>query len=56
MEIIGGAVNKISSTAPDFIKQHPELPWAQMRGMRNVATTSISMSIWKLSGRPSGRI
>ena len=37
IEIIGEAVNKINSTAPDFIKQHPELPWAQMRGMRNVA-------------------
>jgi len=37
IEIIGEAVNKINSAAPDFIKQHPELPWAQMRGMRNVA-------------------
>jgi uncharacterized protein with HEPN domain len=37
IEIIGEAVNKINSTAPDFIQQHPELPWAQMRGMRNVA-------------------
>jgi len=37
IEIIGEAVNKINSTAPDFITQHPELPWAQMRGMRNVA-------------------
>ena len=37
IEIIGEAVNKINSTAPDFIERHPELPWAQMRGMRNVA-------------------
>ncbi len=37
IEIIGEAVNKINSTTPDFIEQHPELPWAQMRGMRNVA-------------------
>jgi len=37
IEIIGEAVNKINSTAPDFIEQHSELPWAQMRGMRNVA-------------------
>jgi uncharacterized protein with HEPN domain len=22
--------------APDFIARHPELPWAQMRGMRNI--------------------
>jgi len=37
IEIIGEAVNKISATAPEFIQRHPELPWAQMRGMRNVA-------------------
>ncbi len=37
IEIIGEAVNKINSTAPDFIKLHPDLPWAKMRGMRNVA-------------------
>jgi len=36
IEIIGEAVNKINSVAPDFINQHPELPWAQMRAMRNV--------------------
>jgi uncharacterized protein with HEPN domain len=36
IEIIGEAVNKINSTAPDYIEQHPELPWAQMRGMRNI--------------------
>jgi uncharacterized protein with HEPN domain len=35
IEIIGEAVNKINSMAPDFIEQHPEVPWAQMRGMRN---------------------
>ena len=37
IEIIGEAVNQINSTAPDFIEQHPEVPWAQMRGMRNIA-------------------
>ena len=37
IEIIGEAVTKIGSTAPDFIQQHPELPWAQMRAMRNIA-------------------
>jgi len=37
IEIIGEAVNKINSSAPNFIEQHPELPWAQMRAMRNVA-------------------
>jgi uncharacterized protein with HEPN domain len=37
IEIIGEAVNKINASAPDFIKEHPEVPWAEMRGMRNVA-------------------
>jgi hypothetical protein len=31
IEIIGEAVNKINSLAPEFIQSHPELPWAQMR-------------------------
>jgi uncharacterized protein with HEPN domain len=42
VEIIGEAVNRLNSTAPDLIKQHPELPWAQMRGMRNVAIHEYS--------------
>jgi uncharacterized protein with HEPN domain len=37
IEIIGEAVSRINSTAPGFIEQHSEIPWAQMRGMRNVA-------------------
>jgi uncharacterized protein with HEPN domain len=36
IEIIGEAVNKINSVAPEFIDRHPQLPWAQMRAMRNV--------------------
>lgn len=36
IEIIGEAVNHISRMAPEFIAQHPELPWADMRDMRNV--------------------
>ncbi len=36
IEIIGEAVNKIHKLAPDFVNRHPELPWAQMRAMRNV--------------------
>lgn len=30
IEIIGEAVNKINASAPAFIQQNPELPWAQM--------------------------
>jgi uncharacterized protein with HEPN domain len=37
IEIIGEAVNKINAAAPDFIQQHPDLPGAQMRAMRNIA-------------------
>lgn len=36
IEIIGEAVRHINRAAPGFIEQHPELPWAQMRAMRNV--------------------
>lgn len=35
IEIIGEAVNNIHRMAPDFIPEHPEVPWAQMRAMRN---------------------
>jgi uncharacterized protein with HEPN domain len=36
IEIIGEAVNHIHRVAPEFIAQHPELPWQDMRDMRNV--------------------
>jgi uncharacterized protein with HEPN domain len=36
IEIIGEAVNHINRVAPEFIAQHPELPWQDMRDMRNV--------------------
>jgi uncharacterized protein with HEPN domain len=36
IEIIGEAVNHINRAAPEFIAQHPELPWQQMRDMRNI--------------------
>ena len=36
IEVISETVNNIQCTAPDFIRQHPQLPWAQMRAMRNV--------------------
>jgi uncharacterized protein with HEPN domain len=35
IEIIGEAAAKIQQQAPEFVKAHPELPWFQMRGMRN---------------------
>jgi uncharacterized protein with HEPN domain len=36
IEIIGEAANQIARMAPDFIRQHPELPWRKMRNMRNI--------------------
>jgi uncharacterized protein with HEPN domain len=36
IEIIGEAANQIARVAPEFIAQHPELPWAEMRNMRNI--------------------
>jgi uncharacterized protein with HEPN domain len=36
IEIIGEAVNHINRAAPEFIARHPELPWQQMRDMRNL--------------------
>jgi uncharacterized protein with HEPN domain len=36
IEIIGEAANHINRVAPEFIAQHPELPWRNMRNMRNI--------------------
>jgi uncharacterized protein with HEPN domain len=36
IEIIGEAANQINRMAPAFIAQHPELPWDDMRDMRNI--------------------
>jgi uncharacterized protein with HEPN domain len=36
IEIIGEALNHINRVAPEFIEQHPELRWDDMRDMRNV--------------------
>lgn len=33
IEVVGEASTKVS---PEFVAAHPDLPWAQMRGMRNV--------------------
>ena len=35
IEIIGEAANHINRMAPEFVAQHPELPWDDMRDMRN---------------------
>jgi uncharacterized protein with HEPN domain len=33
--VVGEAANRICKVAPDFVTGHPELPWSQMRGIRN---------------------
>lgn len=35
IEIIGEAARQIQQLAPEFVTAHPELPWIEMRGMRN---------------------
>ena len=35
IEIIGEAANRIQRQAPEFVSAHPDLPWIQIRGMRN---------------------
>jgi uncharacterized protein with HEPN domain len=33
--VIGEAATQIANEYPDFVANHPEVPWKQMRGMRN---------------------
>src|SRR6266702_640405 len=33
--VIGEAANRIQKVAPEFVTSHPEIPWSQMRGIRN---------------------
>jgi len=33
--IIGEAATKLMDSAPEFVALHPEIPWRNMRGMRN---------------------
>lgn len=33
--VIGEAATKLANEHPGFVAQHPQIPWKQMRGMRN---------------------
>jgi uncharacterized protein with HEPN domain len=33
--IIGEAATKLMDQYPEFVEHHPEIPWRNMRGMRN---------------------
>ncbi len=35
ISVIGEAANRIQNAAPEFVARHPQLPWSQMRGIRN---------------------
>jgi uncharacterized protein with HEPN domain len=35
IQIIGEAARQIQRQAPEFVAAHPELPWVEMRGIRN---------------------
>jgi uncharacterized protein with HEPN domain len=35
IEIIGEAASRLQNMAPAFVALHPELPWLEMRGIRN---------------------
>ena len=38
IEVIVEAANHIQRMDPTFVEQHPELPWVELRGMRNKIT------------------
>jgi uncharacterized protein with HEPN domain len=46
IEIIGEAATHIHNREPDFMQQHPQLPWAQMRAMRNAVIHEYFLWIW----------
>lgn len=50
--VLGEAATKIADDFPEFAAVHPEVPWKQMRGMRNRMRTDTLKSILKLSGIP----
>ena len=35
LAIIGEAANRVQKASPEFVANHPELPWNQMRAIRN---------------------
>jgi uncharacterized protein with HEPN domain len=56
IEIIGEAASRIQSIAPEFVVSHPELPWIEMRGMRNKMIPEYFDVDWALSGARSKTI
>ena len=48
IEIIGEATRQIQQMAPDYFAQHPEIPWKQMRAMRNVVIHEYFFVDWQI--------
>ncbi len=48
IEIIGEAANRIEKMAPDFTAHHPQLPWTEMRRMRNKMIHNYFDVDWKI--------
>ena len=46
--VIGEAANRIAKVAPDFVANHPELPWTQMRGIRNKVIHDYFDIAWEI--------
>jgi uncharacterized protein with HEPN domain len=48
IEIIGEAANHINRMAPEFITQHPELPWPNMRNIVIHAYFNVDLTtVWR---------
>ena len=48
IEIIGEATRQIQQMAPDYFAQHPDIPWKQMRAMRNVVIHEYFFVDWQI--------
>jgi uncharacterized protein with HEPN domain len=46
--VVGEAANRIHKVAPDFVTNHPELPWSQMRGIRNKVVRDYFDVAWDI--------
>jgi len=51
IEIIGEAANNIQKMDPNFAANHPELPWIEIRGMRNKVVHNYFDVDWEVVWR-----
>ena len=50
--VIGEAATKIADEYPDFVAQHPEVRWRDMRGMRNRIPTGVRLAMLHFAPPP----